>query len=399
MTDYAFIPGITPWELRYRTAMSTRGTVVYPPPVSRDGSMNKLSQFLTELQNVAPSYSVNSLILCAHGNVDHFTMLLSDFHADKIEKEKRAKVALFEDLQDADANGDIKIPDDLVPAGSFVHVKGCSVGRFQPLLTEFKKALGGNVYVTAPKFLDAVIQPKGNVVEYLQRDDCSLLRKTLGKDGNEPISATNPKIDQAGLIQAFQDKKFTMTDGTDVPAFLWKKAIPRNIEETTTTPGMWLDFAPGLSFGFYDVKVPFTCRKHTDYFADVPNSSSIDTMSQGEIEQLLIEQLKKDPLFSSDPNQNPWPMWERYGQTGLNEFVTSRNWEKNESDLDSNLIEFAGWRYRFQVLFPEGSIGTMTLSDDLKCVVKKFNFFPASGPLDSSRMLLSETDAALFTAV
>jgi hypothetical protein len=327
MMDYAFVPGITPWELSYRKLLDLRpDTVRYPAPGVADTAslanpMTMLSQFFARLQSDLSSSSqpARSLLLCAHGNDDRLAMLLSPAHADHIQKVGQRSVAYYEDIAHADTTGGIRIPSSILPPGAFVHVKGCLIGLARPYLQRLKQALGGQIYLTAPKYEDMVLAAppdgSGGFFEYLAHN-CRVYRKTLGAADMLPVSATNAEIDSAGLAVDFDQLHLKQLDGTQVPYEFWKQIIPSKIKTPLIKPRLNVKFSPnpGPAWGgYYFPEGQYRYDEAVDLVVDVsvpsPPADFPNGLTDDAAKQILTNYLAaNDARFSPDPTVNPFPM-------------------------------------------------------------------------------------------
>ena len=411
--DYAFLPGATDWEMACRAAMESRpSTSVLPAYATSVPGLQNVSDFMAVI-NALPA-GADNLLIFGHGfHGDYFEVALDAAHRTRLGNKKA--VTYYEDLRLAESSGTIApAPTSLSPGGA-IHLKGCSVGAQPKYLTAFKQALGGFMRVTAPKhfhiFTD--LESGEGVFEYFHKRYV-VYRKTLGVDGNKPIGSTNLGISATQLVDEFDSQKFTLVDSTTpIPKAWWEEFIgtlPVPLLSGAKELGNFklhdrigmlkhVHFEPEYGpRGFYKLPIALIHDSSNDYEhtvsgfrakypTAVPPDEEIHPARDEDLE-ILRQELPSDPRFTTG---HPYPLWERYGEPDLEQWLTKRNW-KTVYDDTSDAMVMGGWRHAFAIRLPA------CRSRDKDFVIQKFNYYPAaSGRSFASH--LSETDSELFLTV
>jgi hypothetical protein len=88
-------------------------------------------------------------------------------------------------------------------------------------------------------------------------------------------------------------------------------------------------------------------------------------------------------------------MWERYGDSDLEQWLTKRNW-RTVYDTASDTMEIRSWRHTLAIRLP--ACRSRDNGRPPGFVVEKFNYYPAA-PGRPFGNHLSETDSELFLTV
>jgi hypothetical protein len=412
--DYAFVPGMTPWELFCRMAMQSR-----PNTDLRPASVTTIPTTVSDFIAQMTGLTADNLLLYGHGfRGDYFNVALDQAHLQRIGQGK--PVAYYRDVLQAETAGSIRVPVNDLATGGAIHLKGCSVGAQRKFLEAFKRALGGHMRVTAPKHFQvfAPLPDRQGVFEYFS-PTYSVRRKSLGVNGNDPISSGNPGISAAQLVDEFDGAGFKLVDGTtSIPKAWWEQFIGMSTDPfvppapgdepprigrfklddrigLTSATRFDPDDGPGILYWFPIYLVHSRSNEYshdipdfsTKYPAAVPSDPEYRLATPAEI-AILQQELSADPEFTGT-----FPMWERAGEPDLPRFLTNRNVSRAYS-TDDDAMSFGCWRHSFTVRFPacrsRNVIGAF--------VVDKFNYYPQASGLPFSSHL-SESDSTLFLTV
>ena len=309
--------------------------------------------------------------------------------------------AKFEDLERslADPKKSVAITDATIgftagdPITHAVHLNGCNIGLAPKFLVKLKEALGGNVNVSAPKFMHGATPAPQGVFEYLGYY-FALRRPELF-----PNDPTTRKPDRAMALSEFDTAQFPLIDGTTVvPKADWDKIIPANPNQEIRKQVV---SNLGASFGSRTtVKTPWQYRVTPIRFpsrgawtlkyptpADVPK----DPFDQ---ELDLKIDLKKDPRFQVT---HPFPQWEREGFADLDSFMSGYKWN---CVARGNTLACTGTRFMFILVVAVNDLATRPPTGIFTDGNLLFNFYPKpSSGLSAITNVIEVTNTKLFAQV
>jgi len=313
------------------------------------------------------------------------------------------KVITFEDLETAVTGKQLALDPQLLEprpkdgSGQVIaaqlHIKGCNIGNpiAMPFLQLLKKALGGQVGITAPKFFHSIktvdaIKKRGRTVISRKRVEIwEFFSYEFTLFRTSKLSSKTDAV--AAFVAAVKvDPSLKRIDGSAVPQTDWEKWIPRTLPGENRMALVDVAVTSTLSSKANSADAQFRYRKtffrgkewHKIPLASDPGT---DAKRKEEIKKKLVS---IDNRFSAT---HPYPMYTRTGFKSIDDYFDSYAWRFKPFDTRKNELSFSGTRHEYTVLAPIVDPNTNDLF---------MNLFPVSG---SPTIQITESDAKFFTSL
>jgi hypothetical protein len=385
--DFLFVPGTSSEETLGRTIFSQRPTTTL---ISLAPRQNHVQGFLAKLgAGGSITLPIGDLLFVAHGlETGYYYIPLSPTVAAPVD---------FEKATTADTADTVRMVAALVtPSGGgplntiTVRLRGCNIGKAQPLVEAIQKAMtpsGGALNMTAPLHFDEIHHIHGGWVEYLAH------KFTLKVKA--PFLTAAGKSDRPALLAAFDAEAFAYLDGTAIPAASWTSWVPAEIHPPARNWKQSFDINVDLDPA---VGTQTTVTIHREYRYEKTQFTwdwnAPDPGNDHDRIELLRTSLPQGTLngehvYASD---YPWPMWERYGFTSLDDYVDNLNWKVTVS---GGTLRYRATRYDYTVMLPI----TDPPAPPANPALKFYNYFPKSAATGPAVLNLDETNTDLFLNV
>ena len=386
--DYLFVPGTTAAEVLGRQVISRRPNTTL---ITRPAAQNHLAGLLAHLTTSGTiTRPIGDILLVAHGlETGNYFIRLS---------RTLGSPADFEKVDDANTSDVVRLTAPLLtPPGDgamntiTVRLRGCNIGSARPFIEKLQEAItpaGGTLNMTAPLHFDEFYDVTGGTVEHLaHKFTLKVARKFLRPNGS---------ADRDGLLAAFDAAGFTYLDGTAIPTAAWTGWVPSNIHPP---PAQWkqsfntqVDLNPAIGTQT-TVTIHREYRYETIPFSwdwGAPNPGNHHdqlevlrtTLPQGRIPNTPTGRQLYDPAY-------PWPLYERYGFTSIDDMVDNLDWTVTYS---GGVLHFRATRYEYTVMLPITDPPVAPANP----VLRFYNFFPSSTAAGPAVLNLDETNADLF---
>ena len=350
--DYAFVPGVSPWENLLKRAMRSRTNTTL---IDQTG-IATLADFLQSL--VTNSQHADNLVFGAHASNDVFVMPFDS----TTPTPPLSNGDDYEMLQAVDAKGTINIPSAAATAATNCYVKGCNIGAdgARPFLQLFKKALGNPQQLNGPKYFHGLKDDSGNgVLEYM------LVEYTVANP--TPFDKTSD------LVDAFRNQNFQQgveAGGTPQPVpDLWSDWISSTLQLNPTFEdekpinilARIVPAAGGLKF--INLKNGKCSSWREGMVATQPmGSQPIPKDNAGRMAYLK-------PLLQSDPREQAplYPLHARFGYSSIDAWIAAWDWTPVAGNAE---IVFVGNHFVYGVRLPIMASGTNHLI---------YNYYPNHG--------------------
>jgi hypothetical protein len=278
-----------------------------------------------------------------------------------------------------------------------VRLRGCNIGKARPFVEKLQEAItpaGGMLNTTSPLHFDEFHGITGGTVEYLaHKFTLKVAQKFLRPDGS---------ADRDALLAAFDTARFTYLDGTGIPAAAWAGWVPSNIHPPQARWKQSFDMQVDLNPA---VGTQTTVTIHREYrYETVPFSWDWrapdpgnhhdrlevlrTTLPQGRVPNTPTGRRLYDPSY-------PWPLYERYGFTSIDDMVDNLNWTVTFS---KGVLHFRATRREYTVMLPitDPPVPTVPPAPPAIPVLRFYNFFPSRPSAGPAVLNLNETNASLF---
>jgi len=354
--NYAFVPG---GDLAINPNRPAPAAAVHRTLFSRKPFMELISKpqlttvkhFVDELAKL-PSGSVNDIYIACHGTTLG-SLMIALLPGGPGESQ-------YEDVEKTvsnDASRSIKIPSAILGgATNSVHLRACSIGQAPKFLRKLKEAFGGQVSVTAPKYIHFITdqEPIHTSVEYLLYD-FNISLPALPPTATQPDP--QPVTDRATIVQAFKARQteFKLINGKQVPQSAWddKEVIPKTIASVRSKA-----FPIALKAPLGRLK---TLPAYRD-FQIVRNKAPPCTMQFNDLKTVPTDPIErmakvKATLATDTRFTSTFPLWERQGFTSLDAYINAFYWDfrveppTGSADPFFKLLAF-GTRHIYSVQFP-----------------------------------------------
>lgn len=309
------------------------------------------------------------------------------------------KEITFEDLESAVTTKVLEIDPQLLEPrpknassqviAAQVHIKGCNIGNpiAMPFLQLLKKALGGKVGLTAPKFFHSL-----KTVNDVKRRGRTVISRKLVEiweffSYEFVLFRTSKLRNKTDAVAAFNTvPSLTRIDGSSVPQADWERWIPRTLPGENKMAKVDVPVISSLSNKSNSADAQFRYQK-TFFLGEewhkIPLASDpgTDVKRKEEIKNKLVS---LDKRYSAT---HPFPMYARTGFKSIDDYFDSYDWKFKPFDTKKNELSFSGTRHEYTVLAPIVDPGTNGLF---------MNLFPVSG---SPMIQLTEGDTRFFTSI
>ncbi len=374
--DYAFAPGVTGYDALARELLTNRPNTT----VISQRHMNTVDAFLTFVAtDPSTTLPADDLYLVSHGNDKAWMQIQLDTI--------QTAATTFEVAEAAVASGSVNIPNGVNHDSSgdlnsmSVNIRGCRIGVAHPFVDKLKEAFGGESSVTAALHFHEVYKDnRAGMFEFLVYGFTLISQAAF--------------TDKAATVTAMDTNGFTYRDGTTtVPSALWTEWIPRNVSiGHRDTKSAFLDLGRTLgtvaklstAIQFRHDRPTFTYRISGLSSMPAAHSAQLDTLRQS----LNDDATQADSTFASD---HPFPMFKRYDQDSIDDFVDKMNW-RCSWDSRHSVMTCVGSQHQYTVLVP------VTDPPDLATGKLVYNFYPPAGPLTAIDELLTTDSTMFYTA-
>ncbi|MEO8827572.1 hypothetical protein [Lapillicoccus sp.] len=371
--DFAFAPGVSSYDSLARQLFTNRPNT----QLVRQRGLNTVDAFLSFL-NTSPTVTLpaDDLYLVSHGNDKAWMQI----HLDTTQ----SGGTTFEVAKAAVATGSVNLPTNVNHGSSgalnsmSVNIRGCRIGAANPFVDQLKEAFGGDSPVTAALHFHEVYRMTGvGMLEFLVY-------------GFTLVSQT-AFVDQAATKAAFDAEGFTYRDGSGVPTALWDDWVPRRVSVGhRDSSSVYLQLGPGLgtqtripsAIGFRHDQPRFTYKISGLSSMPTAHAAQLDTLRQA----LNADAATTGSTFAS---AHPFPMFTRYTQNSIDDFVDNMNWSCSW-DRPSSLMICVGSQHEYTVLVP------VTDPPDLATGKLIYNFYPPSSSALTAVEELLTSDATMF---
>jgi len=357
--DFAFVPGITPYEQRLQRVMQNRDPKT--TLINKDGIVTVVD-FLNEL--VAQNVKGGDLVLGAHASRLDFVMPFDATTPLRVDYEK------MEALGQA---GTVRIPTSVRSPDTSVHLKGCRIGdTAKPLLTVIKTALGNPQRLTAPRFLHSLHDDAGlGILEYM----------TYAFEVTTPDAKNFDK--RADLLAAFQSPPKPFLQGvekgqpqTEVPKANFATWIPDQAQLDSLSDRVQLNITVKLNPPVLRGKIKLVTLSKVGGFDAFPetipwpiNMTGLTVPPDKPARIALLKSLLLKDTKWKDPPAHPFPYYVRYGFDGFDKFFAAFDWDVT-LDTSTQILNYVGTRFIHRVEVPVVKKGTSELI---------YNYYPKSG--------------------
>ena len=359
-------------------------------------SVDSLSSFKRAIEKgVLITHPIRHLVIASHASRIGLLALPLTVGA--------AKILTFEDLQSAVKSKILEIDPKLLDprpkdaSGTIipprVHIKGCNIGNkiAEPFLKELKKALGGNIAVTAPKFFHSM----KTVFDVKMRGRAVVSKKLVEIweffSYEFVIFRTSKLANKADAVAAFLaaakvDPTIVLINGSTVPQTDWEKWIPAALPAENNVASGDVAVTSSLSTKANSAGTQFRYRK-TFFLGkewhqiSLPSDPGTDALRKDEIKKQLVA---NDDKFRPS---HAYPMYARTGFKSIDEYFDSFDWRFKPFDTKKQSLTFSGTRHEYTVLAPIVDPKTNELF---------MNLFPVSG---APTITLQESDTRFFGSV
>jgi len=270
-----------------------------------------------------------------------------------------------------------------------LHIKGCNIGNHvaMPFLQLLKKALGGQVGLTAPKFfhsLKAVFETKKRGGRVISRKLVEIWEFFSYEFVLFRPSKLGNKTDTVAAFKAAPG--FERIDGSSVPQSDWENWIPSTLPGENKITAVEVPVTSALSTKAHSAAAQLRYRK-TFFLGkewqkiSLAGDPGTDALRKDEIKRQLVS---SDKRFKGT---HPFPIYARTGFKSIDDYFDSYDWKFKPFDTGKNQLSFSGTRHEYTVLAPIVDPSTNELF---------MNLFPVSG---SPVVRISESDKRFFTSL
>jgi len=355
--DYAFVPGLTDYELLLRRVMQARPKTTL---IAKFG-LTSIAGFLQELSS--QSVKADDLVVGAHASDNTWAIPFDS----TTPRPTGSNGKDYEILEAVKLKGTIHIPASVRSASTKFHVKGCDIGsdRAQPFVTLLKEALDNPQQVTAPKYLHTLApHADRGVFEYMQYEFI-VMSKTYIE--NTPA-----------LVESFQKQGFTTgveagKPTVPIPDDNWKKWVkyglnlaPWDSDEVVFTVETKID--PPITSGKVKLTYLFknaSCTSRLETFGiNAPMGSTPIPKDDATRLALAKDRLRAMPTMQSS---HPFATYVRLGFQDFDSFFDGLDWTVVVQGTD---LVITGQHYVYSVRIP------ITKAADNKLI---FNYYPLAG--------------------
>ena len=382
--DFLFVPGTTTEEVLGSNVLSRRPTTTLITLPPRQNHIAGLLAKLAAGGSITPP--IGDLRFVAHGlETGNYYIPLSA---------TVAAPADFEKAVAADTSNTVRIASALVtPSGGgspttiAVRLTGCNIGQAQPFVAKLQQAMtptGATLNMTAPLHFDELHAIHGGWVEYLaHKFTLKVAQQFLTPQG---------KDDRPALLAAFDSAGFTYLDKTAIPTAAWSTWVPTAIHPPSRSWKQSFDIKVDLS---PPVGTQTAVTVHREYrYERTPFTwtwSAPDPGNDHDRIELLRTSLPLGTLNGEHmyDSSYPWPIYERFGFTSIDDYVDNLPWKVTVS---GGTLHYRATRHEYTVMLPITDPPVAPANPALKF----YNFFPLTAAAGQPVLNLDETNTDLF---
>jgi hypothetical protein len=346
--------------------------------IARTNRRSTVRQFIQHLHTTAAiPKPVGNLLLASHANSEG-KMVITLFTGAPGETD----YATIENSM-ADPANSIAIPDSLIgytggPPTTFVHFKGCNIGKNRNFLVRFKEALGDHINMTAPKhFHDVHFDTRFGVWESMAYEFT--------------IRQPKPFADRPAALAAFAGRNFPLISGT-VPAAHWDtplaggtKWIPARIDRGSSWKVRAKLATPVGSKTTAETIHEWRVDTNLGFRVVIASTATDDAARKQDLQSDLGGRAR----FKSG---HAFPMYEELGYSSLSDFMSGYDWRFRP--LSGGDLECNGSRVVYTSVIP-----ILDPADALDGTLIA-NFYPNTGSAHPAILTsLVESDPIFFESV
>src|SRR6476620_77688 len=379
--DFAFAPGASTYDniLRHLLSFRPQTTVV------SGNNISTINDFINDLTTRATS-PAGTILIASHGSesawmraqLNQGTGFDPNTTYEALEQAATAPqscqvAASVIDPRPVDANNN--------PITPFVFIKGCRIGKSLPFIQKFKDVVNGlsatSIELCAPKFYHVVYELNATgVFEYFEYDFHVYSRDAIAT--------------KADLVTALTAAAYDDVHGNAVPAANWNTWVPRNINRNQD-PLLTVNIASSPVTNFATHRAGrYQFKNETIYTWTVGSGFTLPpaNATQSDLATFMDSQLQAY-IASADPHahwlesSHPFPYYERFGYTSLNDMITNLRWLRNGVSLP-----YVGKRYDYHVSPPV--IANNTNNELI------YNFYANPAGSSTSTHAFDDNDALFF---
>jgi hypothetical protein len=368
--DFAFAPGRGKEYTLARQLFALRPNT----NVIQGRTLRTIADFFTHLNTTGGlTLPAEDLYIVSHGN-DH---AWTEIHLDGTQKKgptgfEQADAAVRghgDPFHTGVTSGSVEIPTDVNhdsngDLGSMAtNFRGCRIGVAEPFVDKLKEAFGGESPVTAPKRFYWIERLGGvGMMEFLLYS-FGVVNKTALTDKAAVIDALDAAPD------------LTFIDSSKVPTANWNDWVPKDVSRgrRPAKKKIYLNFGQTLGTR---TGIPFKIefRHEVPRFGPYEITGLSPMPAKADQLETLRQTLKDDANQpgSRFASGHPFPVFKRYRQSNIDDFVDNLSWAFTPDAAHSTLA-CVGSQHEYTVLVP------ITDPPDLKTGNLIFNFYPSPG--------------------
>ncbi|MBS1791753.1 MAG: hypothetical protein JST85_28855 [Acidobacteria bacterium] len=270
-------------------------------------------------------------------------------------------------------------PTYQVPLPVRLHIRGCNLGQddYRPMLLKLKRALGGEVIITAPKYfhyMSNLPAPNPGRFEWMAYG-FRLLRK-------DPLGGNNQPARRAQLINAFREEarregsRVRYYDGSTIASDRWEQWFPANLDphnlgsqvSAQQQERVW-NVPVQTPLRQFNVEARFWYRRWQGNLAITWRLAFPE--DPGNDREVLMAALRES---LRDPERSPHfqddyelPRYRRVGYATFDEFMEGWDWQF--SSWHNGVVTATGTRHEYVLIYPIQSRNSSQLL---------LNYYPAN---------------------
>ena len=294
----------------------------------------------------------------------------------------------------------------------FVHLRGCNIGKSDEFMTEWKKALGGKVTVTAPKHFHGVVEVSPSLsdqygsweyyeYEFIVRRPAAVKGVADVPDRPHPIRTRQDLIDAFTAADPVTGDPRKFLDGTEVDPANWKAWIPETISRTVAfdVRNDLVGAATGRRGTVVVKRVLWVLpARFSPTPITYPNEFATEVPPLEEREDALKQHLLNDAGHSPSrfTPEHPFPMYRRLGYQTLEDMIEGYTWNlKNVTPLKKGKrqLVITGARVSYTLIIPITAPNPGPKLDEGKLI---YNFFPNEGSPHPAIIQIRQDDQSFF---
>ena len=370
--NFAFAPGVTGYDRLARRLFTNRPNTQL---IQRRG-LNTVAQFFGHLDTtVNIPLPADDLFIASHGNDRAWMQIQLDG--------SQAGGTDYEAAEAAARSGSVRLPKDVnhnsdgTLALMSVNFRGCRIGAAPRFVDKLKEAFGDQSPVTAPTHIHEIF-PLGEI------GMMEFLNYSFSVDSRTALR------DKDAVVAALKDKSYTFRDGTAVPEASWTKWVPRNVAVGHRNSRR-VFVRLGRSLGTREsIRATIRFRHDEPQFSfqirGLPGlpakADQLDTLRQ----KLKLDADNAGSMFAAT---HPFPLYERYGRSSVDNFVDNLEWSFSWDAKHREMICVAR-QHEYSVLVP------ITDPPDVATGKLIYNFYPKAGSPHAAVDELLTSEATMF---